>query len=198
MEQAKPSLAICRARWLACCPGERLWTWSAPRSWWKLPSRSLCQAAVSMEAATAQAAFFGPRRWRGRWNCARRWPSFLRLAAQAHWTRAVFSQGAPWRNRVERRLPALSSLRGHRPAQETRWAAVGKRPMSVPISATMARAARSPMTGTVRSRRTASRNGSRPRSFEAVLRSGVDLLERLRQRVVLAQVQAEQEAVSLV
>src|SRR3712207_1924410 len=69
--------------------------------------------------------------------------------------------------------------------------------MSVPISATMARAARSPMPGMLRSRRTASRKGSRPRSFEAVLRTRVDLLERLRQRVVLAQVQTEQEAMAV-
>src|SRR3712207_5690486 len=80
---------------------------------------------------------------------------------------AVFSQGAPLRSRVERRLPALSSLRGQRPAQDTRWAAVGKRRMSLPISATMARAASSPTPGTVRSRRTASRKGSRPRSPSA-------------------------------
>src|SRR5829696_3417365 len=44
----------------------------------------MCQMAVKMEAATAQTAFFGPRRWRRRWNCARSWPSFWRLAAQAH------------------------------------------------------------------------------------------------------------------
>jgi hypothetical protein len=37
-----------------------------------VPLRSICQAAVRMEAATAQIAFFGPRRWRSRWNCARR------------------------------------------------------------------------------------------------------------------------------
>src|SRR3954447_26613680 len=58
----------------------------------------------------------------------------MRTAAQALWTSKVLSQGAPWRTRVERRLPALSSLRGHRPAQETRWAGVGKRLMSKPIS----------------------------------------------------------------
>ncbi len=49
----------------------------------------------------------------------------------------VLSQGAPLRIRVERRLPALSSFRGHRPAQEIRWPAVGKRLMSMPISATI-------------------------------------------------------------
>ena len=37
----------------------------------------------------------------------------------------VLSHGAPFRSRVERRLPALSSLRGHNPAQETRWPASG-------------------------------------------------------------------------
>src|SRR5215472_668782 len=46
----------------------------------------------------------------------------------------ALSQGAPRRRRVDRRLPALSSLRGHRPAQERRCAALANRPMSVPIS----------------------------------------------------------------
>ena len=59
------------------------------------------------------------------------------VAAQAHWIRVVFSQGAPLRMRVDRRLPALSSFFGHSPAQEIRWPSVGKRLMSMPISATM-------------------------------------------------------------
>src|SRR5215213_320269 len=54
MVQAKPSLAIWRARRCACCSGERLWKWSGPRSRQKVPSRSMCQMAASMEAATAQ------------------------------------------------------------------------------------------------------------------------------------------------
>ena len=54
---------------------------------------------------------------------------------------------------VERRLPALSSLRGHKPAQETRWPAVGKRDMSTPISATTTVAVRSEIPGIVVSRR---------------------------------------------
>jgi hypothetical protein len=41
--------------------------------------------------------------------------------------------------RVERRLPALSSFRGHKPTHEMKCAAVGKRFMSVPISATITR-----------------------------------------------------------
>src|SRR5262249_9137189 len=57
-------------------------------------------------------------------------------AAQAAVTSVVLSHGAPGRTRVDRRFPALSSLRGHSPAQEIRWAAVGKRVMSTPISAT--------------------------------------------------------------
>ena len=40
----------------------------------------------------------------------------------------VLSQGAPLRTRVDRRLPALSSLRGQSPAHEIRWPLVGKRP----------------------------------------------------------------------
>ena len=42
----------------------------------------------------------------------------MRTAAQAAVTRAVLSHGAPLRTRVERRLPALASLRGHKPVQE--------------------------------------------------------------------------------
>ena len=49
----------------------------------------------------------------------------------------VFSQGAPFRMRVDRRLPALSSFLGQSPAQEIRWPSVGNRPMSTPISAAM-------------------------------------------------------------
>jgi hypothetical protein len=43
---------------------------------------------------------------------------------------AVLSHGAPLRTRVERRLPALSSLRGQSPVQEIKRAAVGKRDIS--------------------------------------------------------------------
>ena len=53
------------------------------------------------------------------------------------------------------------------------------------------------MPGMVRSRRTASRKGSRSRSFEAVLRTRVDLGQRRRERVTLAEVQAEQEAMPI-
>lgn len=38
----------------------------------------------------------------------------------------VFSHGVACRIRVEWRLPALTSRRGHSPAQETKWPAVGK------------------------------------------------------------------------
>src|SRR5215467_1640131 len=44
--------------------------------------------------------------------------------------------------RVERRLPALSSLRGQMQAHETRLASLGKRFMSVPISEMICSAAR--------------------------------------------------------
>src|SRR5581483_5971591 len=57
--------------------------------------------------------------------------------AHAAVTMGVFSQGAPLRRRVERRLPALASLRGQRPAHDTRGAALGKRVVSTPISATI-------------------------------------------------------------
>ena len=51
----------------------------------------------------------------------------MRPAAHAAWTRVVLSQGASCRTCVERRLPALSSLRGQSPAHETRCPAVGQR-----------------------------------------------------------------------
>ena len=54
--------------------------------------------------------------------------------SRAIW-RTLCSHWPLFRTRVERRLPALSSFRGQRPAHETRWAAVGKRVMSTPISA---------------------------------------------------------------
>src|SRR5262245_36739300 len=93
-----------------------------------------------MDEATARMAFLGPRRLLRRRNCARRYVSLVRAAAQAACTRVVFNQGLLGRVRVERRLPALSSRRGQRPAQETRWPAVGKRVISKPISATKTRA----------------------------------------------------------
>ena len=48
-----------------------------------------------------------------------------------------FAGTAPFRIRVDRRLPALSSFLGQRPAQEMRWVALAKRLMSLPISAVM-------------------------------------------------------------
>src|SRR5579871_1192437 len=90
-----------------------------------------------MEAATAMMAFLGPRRPFKRRNCAPRYVFLVLVAAHATWTKMVLSHGAPMRRRVERRLPALSSLRGHMPAQESRCPAVGKRDMSAPISERM-------------------------------------------------------------
>ena len=46
-------------------------------------------------------------------------------AAQAHEKSVAFNQREPLRIRVDRLLPALSSLRGHRQAQERRWASDG-------------------------------------------------------------------------
>src|SRR3954465_1558789 len=65
----------------------------------------------------------------------------LEIAALlAHSGPAALDQGCleprgALRMRVDRRFPALSSFLGHRPAHEIRCAAVGNRPMSVPISA---------------------------------------------------------------
>src|ERR1700751_5308190 len=88
-----------------------------------------------MGAATAIAAFFGPRRALRRKNCACRYVRFARAAPQAHWTSTGLSQGAPWRTRVERLLPALSSSRGTTPAHDNRWPAVGNGLMLGQISA---------------------------------------------------------------
>src|SRR6202045_3249223 len=93
--------------------------------------------AVRMEAATAMIAFLGPGRGLMRWNLACRELCFVFTAAQEHCTSIVLSQGAPLRRRLDRRLPALSSLRGHMPAHEMRCAADGNRLMSIPISETM-------------------------------------------------------------
>jgi hypothetical protein len=65
------------------------------------------------------------------------------------------------RSRVERRFPALSSWRAHRPAQEIKWPGLGKCAMSTPISATTTWATRSLIPGTVVSRRARSRIGAR-------------------------------------
>ena len=81
---------------------------------------------------------------------------FARAAAHAAWHSSVLSQGAPLRNLVERRLPALSSFLGHSLAQEIKWPAVGNRLMSRPISQTITAAATSPTPGTPVSRWTAS------------------------------------------
>src|SRR6266853_5159138 len=92
--------------------------------------------AVRMEAATAIMAFLGPRRALMRWYRACRQLPFFLIAAQEHCTTVVLSQGAPLRRRLDRRLPALSSLRGQMPAHETRCGAERNRLMSIPISET--------------------------------------------------------------
>ena len=71
-----------------------------------------------------------------------------------------FREGRRLRMRLDRRLPALSSFLGQRPAQETRCPTVGKRLMSPPISARMTWALKSLTPGMVASRRTAVRKGS--------------------------------------
>ena len=114
--------------------------------------------------------------------------ALARAAHQAVCTSRVFSHGAPWRSLVERRLPALSSFLGQRPAQETRWAAVGKRLMSGPISARMTAAESALTPGMVVSRAAASRNG-----FEALAQLGVDLGDGGVDRIRLAEVDPEQQ-----
>ena len=85
----------------------------------------------------------------------------LRLAAQAHWMRVVLSRFPPLRIRVERRFPALSSLRGHIFAQDSKCPSVGKRLISIPISETIASALSEFTPGMVLTSSTAIRKGSR-------------------------------------
>jgi hypothetical protein len=59
-------------------------------------------------------------------------------------------------------LPARSFWPGHNPAQDSEWLAVGNRLMSVPISASMVGAARTPMPGMVASSRIRARKLARP------------------------------------
>ena len=69
---------------------------------------------------TAPIPFFYPAASAQAMKLPLRVAGLLRAAAQAHWTRVVLSQGEPLRMRVDRRLPALSSLRGQMQAQEIR------------------------------------------------------------------------------
>src|SRR3954470_21541701 len=113
--------------------------------------------------ATAKMALASPRlpkRRRKRWYCAPRWVLRVRVAAQAASTSAVRSAASPLRARPERRLPADSWLPGHSPAQDARCAAVEKRLMSVPISATITHAVRRPIPGMLPSRSIAAEKGA--------------------------------------
>jgi hypothetical protein len=75
----------------------------------------------------------------------------LREAAFADSVSVVRSHFESWRGLPERCLPADSRLPGHCPAQEARWALVGKTFMSTPISAISTWAAMRPMPGIVSS-----------------------------------------------
>ena len=67
----------------------------------------------------------------------------------------------PLRRLPERRFPADSWLPGHTPAQDARWAAAGKYPVTLaPISEMTAAAASGPMPGIVVSRSRWARKGS--------------------------------------
>src|SRR5215467_2346145 len=106
----------------------------------------------------------------------------MRTAEWALCTSTVLSQGEPLRMRVERRLPALSSLRGQMQAQETRLTSLGKRLMSVPISERICSAARFLTPGTELNCSTAVRKGamaaSTSRSILAIATSkAIDLIE---------------------
>jgi hypothetical protein len=93
--------------------------------------------------------------------------------------------GALGRRRLEeRRLPALSSFLGHRPAQDSRCPAVGKRSMSRPTSETMTWAASSPIPGIEVRSPTAARKGARgcstSRSIRAIAASRASTCPRCR------------------
>ena len=83
------------------------------------------------------------------------------LAAYAASVRVTRSQGLPLRVLPVLRWPALSWLPGHIPAQLAKWPAVGKRPMSVPISAGMTSADQRPPPGSESSRASAVSKGAR-------------------------------------
>lgn len=70
-------------------------------------------------------------------------------AAHAASTRAPRSRGFPRPVRPLLRFPALSSFPGHILAQEARWCALGKRLMSVPISARISSPVLGPTPGSV-------------------------------------------------
>ena len=75
------------------------------------------------------------------------------------WLRISPSQRLPWLVRAGRRLPPVMLFPGQTPAHEARWAAVGNRAMSTPISAMMHSAARLPTPVIVSSRSRASAKG---------------------------------------
>src|SRR5208283_3219536 len=142
----------------------------------------------SSAAATAMIAFLWPRRGLRLRYRARRLEFFTLIAARAAWTSTGFSQGAPLRRRFERLRPALSSSRGHMPAQETRWSAVGKSVMSAPASASTVWATLPPKPGMSFSRSAAFQKGGEGGLEPCVeFRDGpLELLDRL-------QVLADQE-----
>src|SRR5438067_10456633 len=102
---------------------------------------------------------------------------------------AVRSQASPLRVLPDLRLPALSLLPGHIPAQEARWAAVGNLVISRPISATMVSAVRRPTPG-MESRRLSASSTGRSRCPT----SAVELFDELIQGVQMCQLLGEQEA----
>jgi hypothetical protein len=102
----------------------------------------------SISAATAQMARRAPRLGLSLAKRAANLELALRTAAQAHCTIVVLSQVPPFRIRLERRLPALSSLRGTRQAQDMNWPSLGKRLMSMPVSPNTAVVLGTPMPGT--------------------------------------------------
>src|SRR5260221_4841885 len=151
---------------------------------------------ITSECATATAARLAPRRAARRRYCAAlEVAGFIRRAACAASTKAARTHGLPVRVRPLCRLPALSGLPGPRPTQEARWPALGKRLISLPISAKMTAAVRWPTPGSVCNSRRSSAWGSRRVGVPPRGDLFAHLLQDPIQRVARRHLLAEQEAV---
>src|SRR5690349_21498854 len=104
---------------------------------------------ISRLCATATAAFLAPCRRAMRRNWAWKYVVAVLMLAQATSPMIARNHTLPWLVGAFIRSPALSLLLGHNPAQDARWPALGKRLISVPISARIAAAAIGLTPGTV-------------------------------------------------
>src|SRR2546428_9080172 len=104
---------------------------------------------ISRLWATATAAFLAPRRRAMRRKWAWKYVARVLMLAQATSPMIARSQTLLWFMGAFMRFPALSLLLGQSPAQDARCPAVGKRLISVPISARIDAAAIGLTRGTV-------------------------------------------------